>query len=746
MLRFFRYGLLAGLFMLAASPLLVGGKSAPRVNEEAVQAEFKAAIQRIRQHEPDQQDSPALQKYVIYDYLVVARFRRELDQKPSDELDTAINAFLEAHAGQPVAKNLRNDWLISLANRRKWDWFMPRATEVTTPALICDRLQGKIAGLADMPGASNAGAQAAAAVSSGAPANGQSATGGSGVAAGATAAASGGDANQANGARANDVQGAAGQRAAANQPQVGRASGVQGAAAQANSTAQGIANEALARWSLAQKQPQECDPVFAWLRQQGVVTPELAETRTRAALAADNAKLAREFVVDVPQDRSAPLLQWAQLLDSSKAALTSLASTPMVPVEPAALVGGFDHLARADSETALALLPKFLARPDMTPVTQAKLQRIAAMGAAYGRDSAAIAAFDLLPESSVDNDVREWRVRAALWAGDWQKTLAWIDSMPPTQLSQPRWRYWRARAVAATQGNEAAAPLYAELAELRDFYGYLAADRIHHGYDLNAKASFNDETLQKAMAAQPGLVRAHALFDCGLDDDAMLEWAVVFTASDNAVKLQAAHLAARWGWYSQSIVTLAQVGEFDDVRLRYPRPFTSAVADASKLTQVPADWILAVMRQESLFRDDAVSRAGARGLMQMTPSTAIAVAKRWHLPVPDKDGSFDPPMDVQRGAAHLRDLLDKYGQLGLTLAAYNAGAIPVARWAPTRSMDADVWIENIPYGETRNYVQRIVEHIVAFAWVRDAEPPRLATLLPTIEPTNISAQSQPTAQ
>jgi soluble lytic murein transglycosylase len=380
----------------------------------------------------------------------------------------------------------------------------------------------------------------------------------------------------------------------------------------------------------------------------------------------------------------------------------------------------------------------------MTPAMQAKLQRTAAMGAAYGRDPAAIAAFDLLPENSVDNDVREWRVRAALWAGDWQKTLAWIDSMPPTQLSQPRWRYWRARAIAATQGNEAAAPLYTELAELRDFYGYLAADRIHHGYVLKAKASFDDEILQKAMAAQPGLIRAHALFDCGMEDDAMLEWAVVFTASDSAVKLQAAHLAARWGWYSQSIVTLAQVGEFDDVRLRYPRPYTTAVADASKLTQVPPDWILAVMRQESLFRDDAVSRAGARGLMQMTPNTAIAVAKRWHLPVPDKDGTFDPPMDVQRGAAHLRDLLDRYGQLGLTLAAYNAGPIPVARWAPTRPMDADVWIENIPYGETRNYVQRIIEHIVAFAWVRDSEPPRLATLLPTIEPATFAAQTQPT--
>jgi len=72
----------------------------------------------------------------------------------------------------------------------------------------------------------------------------------------------------------------------------------------------------------------------------------------------------------------------------------------------------------------------------MTPAMQARLQRTAAMGAAYGRDSAAIAAFDVLPDSSVDNDVREWRVRAALWAGDYQKALAWINEMPATLLIQ----------------------------------------------------------------------------------------------------------------------------------------------------------------------------------------------------------------------------------------------------------------------------------------------------------------------
>lgn len=653
MSRFFRPILITAAFVFVCFLTLAGGKPAPKVNEENVRAQFMAAMQRVRQRTPEQPDSPELQAYVIYDYLTVARFRRDLDLKPSDDLDTAIDAFLQGHAGQAVARNLRIDWLTSLANRRRWDWFLPRSTDVTTASLLCDRLQGRLA--------------------------------------------------------TGDIQ--------------------------------GLAAEALTRWSLPQKQPTECDPVFAWLRQQGLLTPSLAESRTRAALAADNVRLAREFVADVPAEKAAPLLQWADLLDSSKAALTTIAGNPTTPVEPVALVAGFDHLARADSSSALALLPKLLARPDMTPTMQARLQRTAAMGAAYGRDSAAIAAFDVLPDSSVDNDVREWRVRAALWAGDYQKALAWINEMPATLLSQPRWRYWRARSVEATSGSEEAVPMYADLAGLRDFYGYLAADRIHHGYVLNAKASFDDEPLQSAMAAQPGLLRAHALFDSGLDDDAALEWAVVFSASDNVVKLQAAHLAARWGWYAQSITTLAQVGEFDDVRLRYPRPYASAIAAASKLTQVSPDWILAVMRQESLFRDDAVSRAGARGLMQMTPTTAVAVAKRWHLPLPERDGTFDPPMDVQRGAAHLRDLLDKYGQLGLTLAAYNAGAVPVARWAPTRQMDADVWIENIPYGETRNYVQRIVEHIVAFAWVRDAEPPRLATLLPPITPTTFSAQA-----
>jgi soluble lytic murein transglycosylase len=121
--------------------------------------------------------------------------------------------------------------------------------------------------------------------------------------------------------------------------------------------------------------------------------------------------------------------------------------------------------------------------------------------------------------------------------------------------------------------------------------------------------------------------------------------------------------------------------------------------------------------------------------MQMRPSTAAAVARRWHLPQPRSDGLFDPSLAVPLGAAYLRELLDRHaGQLTLSLASYNAGTAAVTRWLPPASVDADIWIENIPYNETRAYVQHILEHIVAFAHVSGAEPPQLAVLLPAVAP------------
>jgi soluble lytic murein transglycosylase len=631
------------LLVLVLAGRALGAEPAPAV--ATPQQQFVVAMARVRQGLPDENDSPALRAYVIHDYLVAARLRRDLKSGESDELDGRIDGFLQAHLAEPVTRTLRHDWLASLARRGRWDWFLPRSVEVNDPALVCERLRGLLA--------------------------------------------------------------------------TGETSG--------------LAAAALARWSQPQEPPTPCVEVFAWLRAQHFITPPLAAARVRAALVADNPRLAREFAAELPAAEAAPFRQWAAWLEAPEASLRGFARDPDATVEPEALVAAFTRLARTKSEAAAALLPMLLERPAVTSTVALHLRRAAALGAAYDHDPGAVAAFANLPLEPKDDLAEEWRVRAALWAGNFAEARAWIDAMSPALASTPRWKYWRARALAATGDAAAADALYLEVAGLRDYYGYLAADRVHRPYQLNERPTPADLVVERALAAQPGMLRAHALLDCDQPDEAAAEWAEVVGRLDAATKVQAARLASAWGWYYEAIATLGQAGDLDDVHLRYPRPFSAAVATASEFAKVPGDWLLAVMRQESLFRVDAVSRANARGLMQMLPSTAEAVARRWHLPPPPANGRVEPEVAIRLGAAYLRELLDHYGDdLPLALAAYNAGVAAVARWQPPAPLDADVWLENIPYNETRSYVEHALENIVAFAWVRDAPLPELKSLLPPV--------------
>jgi len=621
--------------------------NAPAGGETLARRDFQAAMHRVEMGAPDVLDPRRLRAYPLYEYLLAARLQRDLQDHPGAAVDHRIDEFLQAHGREPVTRDLRRDWLLSLAARGRWQWFMPRAANVDDPRLACDRLAGRLA----------------------------------------------------------------------------------------TGETDDLPARAIARWLLPQPPAAECAAVFAWLGSRGYLSAGLREMRTRAALRAGDARLALRFAAQLPPARAAPLRLWASLIDTPLPALESLAADPALDVPAAALAAGFDLLSRRHGAAAMALLPRLLARPAMTPALRARLQLSAALGAAYDHDADALAAFAAVPPVLIDRRAAEWRVRAALWNGDYAQALVWIERLPAEQAALPRWRYWYARAIAATAGVAAAKPLYAEIAGMRDFYGYLAADRLRQPYRLHARPTKIDWRVQRRLAAQPALVRARELFRCDMVAAASLEWTYALGSADADTLVQAAHLAARWGWYEQSIIALARAGEWDDLRLRYPRPYRAAVAAASRLSRVPADWILAVMRQESLFEPDALSPADARGLMQLQPATAALIARHSHLRTPSAAALFEPRVVLRLGAVYLRELLDRYdGQLDLSLAAYNAGPAAVTRWLPDRPMAADVWIENIPYPETRRYVRDIVEHIVAFAWTRGVPPPRLSRLLPRIYP------------
>jgi soluble lytic murein transglycosylase len=141
------------------------------------------------------------------------------------------------------------------------------------------------------------------------------------------------------------------------------------------------------------------------------------------------------------------------------------------------------------------------------------------------------------------------------------------------------------------------------------------------------------------------------------------------------------------------------------------------------------------MRQETLFRADAASSANARGLLQLVPETARITARKLRLPVPSADDLFNPAVNVPLGAMNLKSLIDDYaGQVTLALASYNAGPAAMRRWLPAQAMEPDIWIENIPYNETRNYVQKVLWHSLVFNWLRTGKPVDTQSWLVKVQP------------
>ena len=152
------------------------------------------------------------------------------------------------------------------------------------------------------------------------------------------------------------------------------------------------------------------------------------------------------------------------------------------------------------------------------------------------------------------------------------------------------------------------------------------------------------------------------------------------------------------------------------------------------------------MRQESLYRKDAVSRADARGLMQMLPATAAAVARRWHLPAAPQGQPVRCRRSQYRSAPRIcaNCSIDSAAGSASALAAYNAGPTAVARWLPEAAWMPTFGSKTSPTPRLAAMYSTSCEHIVAFAYVSDAEPPRLEVLLPAVEPASGGEAAQGT--
>lgn len=497
----------------------------------------------------------------------------------------------------------------------------------------------------------------------------------------------------------------------------------------------GLQADARSAWLTPQSAPDACDPVFDWLRAQGALTPALVEERARLALASGEARLARWLARSLPEEAAAPIRDWATLIERPREAIDAAIHSPAVGVEAAALLDGYTRLARRDPQAARERYRALVRARDLDDAAASPYARALALGLAWSRQREALDWFERVAPADRDDLVWEWWARAALWRGDWRRLKAVVADMPPALRDTNAWRYWAARAAERLGDRARARTLYAAVLPTDNWYAVLSAARLDQPFAPSAEPLVLDAARVATLAERPALLRARELLHTGLAEFAPFEWRAGTADLDDAGRRAAVALAAAWGWHFQAIATAAGERIFNDYALLYPRPFDDEVRAAGRDSGMPQTLIYAVLRQESLYQPYAVSSAGAVGLMQLLPSTARRTATKIGLARPGVEDLKRPAINVALGAATLADLVDRFdGQVPVALAAYNAGPGAARRWFAERPLELDIWVENIPFNETRAYVQRVMWHSVVFEWLADGEAEDASPWLAKVRP------------
>ncbi len=310
---------------------------------------------------------------------------------------------------------------------------------------------------------------------------------------------------------------------------------------------------------------------------------------------------------------------------------------------------------------------------------------------------------------------REYRARRfAAAIARWQA----LSTLYPESRYARSGQYWTARAQLAlgrkTDGETGLRVL--ALADTNDFYRRHALSRL----GMTAAASPRP-SVRQAWPTEPAIERARLLSDLGLDEAALFE--LNASVGDESPRRAATALRglilARQGERRESLRHLASAfpalgsanqSELPELALElyYPLDYADTVRQLARSQGLPASLVFGIIHQESAFDRKAVSRAGARGLMQLMPPTAREVSRKLRLPY-SLSRMTDADFSVRLGTTYFRQVLEMFdGQLEVALAGYNAGPTRIRRLWLLSPGEVDTFVEDLSFDETKIYVKRIL--------------------------------------
>jgi soluble lytic murein transglycosylase len=371
---------------------------------------------------------------------------------------------------------------------------------------------------------------------------------------------------------------------------------------------------------------------------------------------------------------------------------------------------------------------------------------------------ALVAGYSVSPETAdywaksagapLSNDQLQWKTRIALRERDWKSVKATIAAMPAQLRKDPTWVYWNARASAAEAGGNTPEVLaaYRSIADQSSYYGILASEELGELVTIPAPGAPPTPTEMAAIAANPGLQRALKFFEMRLRFEGTREWNWETRRLGERELIAAAEFAREKHVLDRMVYTSEKTRVMADYTHRYPVPHDDIMQPTTSTLGLDRAWVYGLIRQESRFIMDAQSSAGASGLMQVMPSTGRWVARKIGLSDFVQGMLSDVKTNILLGANYMNMVLGSMdGSQVLATAAYNAGPGRLRSWRTqlTRPMDSTIFIESIPYYETRSYVKNVMVNATYYAALFEGRPQSLkARLGGTVTPKGYTEQEQ----
>ncbi len=490
--------------------------------------------------------------------------------------------------------------------------------------------------------------------------------------------------------------------------------------------------EATSFWRVPKALPEGCVPLVDMMLKTGDLTQKDLSDRFRLLVQANLLTEAKGVLERLPAGHARSVGQVdsiakapAKFLDQSLADLSTAFGRELT-------IFALTRLAQSDLQRAVRYWSGEMREGFPLVDQQYVWAMLATLGARRGLPEA-VDWFRQAGEAPLSDDQLAWYARVALRQENWPAVKHAIERMSPSLRSESTWSYWLGRSYCALGAEEDGKALYSFIAGGDHFYGQLAAEELGLPLQIPPQAPPPTGEELERVTALAGLQRALILYRLGLRTEATAEWVWTVRAMDDRDLLAAAELAHRSGIWDRAINTADKTVATHDFTLRYPTYYREVLSKEAQIRNLEEPWVFGLVRQESRFLAEAKSPMGAAGLMQLLPSTARWVAKKIGMKEYRLSRVNQPEVNAALGAFYLRHVLDGFnGNPVLASAAYNAGPGRARLWCDTKPLEGAIYIETIPFPETRQYVKKVMANTVYYTALLGGEPRSLKSRLGTI--------------